>query len=181
MNEETPTTPLKCLCPGQRNAARRHRQVSANQYRRQLDTKRSQRVDAAKKAAAHRSKESTKRAEAARARQTSANSKADSTRHSKLREAERKEREAATAGKEAARFLQAKASSYSKEEVALAAKLARAEQSERNAAERASLRAQQVEERRIRAEREAMDWRIAHVEAAVHMVAPCQRLRDYEF
>jgi len=77
--------------------------------------------------------------------------------------------------------LQAKASSYSKEEVALAAKLARAEQSERNAAERASLRAQQVEERRIRAEREAMDWRIAHVEAAVHMVAPCQRLRDYEF
>lgn len=140
--------------------------MSANQYRRQLDTKRSQRVEAGKKAAAHHSKESTKRAEAARARQASANSKTASTTRAKLREAERKEREAATAGKEAARW-QVRASSYAKEEAALAAKLDRTEQSERNAVERASLRVQQLEERRIRAEHEALDWRIAHVEAAV--------------
>ena len=142
------------------------REMSAKQYRRQLDTKRSQRVGAEKKAATHRSKESTKRAEAARARQVSASSKADATRRSKDREAERKEREAVTAGKEAARW-QLKASSYSKEEAALDAKVARAEQSEREAAERASLRAQQLEDRRIRDEHEAMDWRIAHVETAV--------------
>lgn len=43
--------------------------MSVNQYRGELERKRKQRVDAEKKAADYRSRESSKRAQAARARQ----------------------------------------------------------------------------------------------------------------
>ena len=46
--------------------------MSASQYRGQLDRKRKQRIDADKKAGEYRSKESSKRADAAKARQAAA-------------------------------------------------------------------------------------------------------------
>ena len=80
--------------------------MSASQYRRQLERKRSQRVEAEKKAGEYRSKESKKRAEADKARQAAAKTKSESTAKSKLREAERRDGEAAAAGKEARRLRQ---------------------------------------------------------------------------
>ena len=63
--------------------------MSASQYRSQLDRKRKQRIDADKKAGEYRSKESAKRADAAKARQAAAKTSSTSTRSSKLREADR--------------------------------------------------------------------------------------------
>ena len=140
--------------------------MSASQYRRQLERKRSQRVEAEKKAGEYRSKESKKRAEADKARQAAATTKSESTAKSKLREAERRDGEAAAAGKEARRW-QTKASGYAKDESALIARLARAEQSEADAAERRQKRDQQQADRRATAERAALDSRIVSAESAV--------------
>lgn len=140
--------------------------LSADQYRRQLESKRGQRVEAEKKAGEYRSKESKKRIEAAKARQAAAKSKSETSARSKLREADRRDKEAETAGKEASRW-QTKASAYAKEESALAVKLTRAEQSQADAAERRRKRDQQQAERRGAAERAALESRIFHAESAV--------------
>ena len=66
--------------------------MSASQYRGQLDRKRKQRIDADKKAGEYRSKESSKRADAAKARQAAAKTTSSSSRSSKLRDAERREK-----------------------------------------------------------------------------------------
>ena len=95
--------------------------MSASQYRGQLERKRKQRVEADKKAAEYRSKESSKRADAAKARQAAARTTSDSSRNNKLREAERRENEAESAGKEANRW-QARAAAYAKEEAELQTK-----------------------------------------------------------
>lgn len=142
--------------------------MSADQYRGQLERKRKQRVDAEKKAGELRGKESRKRADAAKARQAAAKTKSETTAKSKLREAERLEKEAEAAGKEAGRW-QTKASGYAKEESALTTKLARAERSEANAAER-------QRKRRAAAEREALEARITETESAVDHVA--RQLRE---
>lgn len=51
--------------------------MSASQYRGQLDRKRKQRIEADKKAGEYRSKESSKRADAAKARQAAAKTALD--------------------------------------------------------------------------------------------------------
>lgn len=125
--------------------------MSANQYRGQLERKRQQRVDAEKKAGDYRSKESVKRAEAAKARAAAAKSSSSNTAATKLREAERRDGEAAAAGKDAARW-QSKASAYAKEEAALAHRLARAERTEAESAERVRQREAQRAARQAVAE-----------------------------
>ena len=96
--------------------------MSASQYRGQLERKRKERVDAGTRAGAYRTKESTKRAEAAKARQAAAKTKSETTARTKLREADRREKQAETAGKEAGRW-QTKAAGYAKDEAALLSKL----------------------------------------------------------
>ena len=143
--------------------------MSASQYRGQLERKRKQRVDAENRAGEHRTKESTKRAEAAKARQAAAKTKSDMTARTKLREADRREKEAETAGKEAGRW-QTKAAGYAKDEAALLSKLTRAEQSEADAAQRGRKREQQQADRRAAADRAALESRITGTEAVVDQV-----------
>ncbi|MGW9717676.1 MULTISPECIES: CHAT domain-containing protein [Micrococcus] len=140
--------------------------MSANQYRSELERKRKQRIDAEKKAASYRVKESSKRAQAAQARQSAGRLKSEATVRSKIREAERREGEAVTAGKEAARW-QGKAADYAKAEAGLQEKLARAERSEATVAEKRRQRDLQQAERRAAAEKAAFDLRVSHAETAV--------------
>ncbi|BAU94305.1 hypothetical protein N24_0043 [Corynebacterium suranareeae] len=140
--------------------------MSARLYQGQLDSKRKQRVDAEKKTGEFRIKESTKRADAAKARLSASRSKNQSTIQSKLREADRRESEAETAGKEANRW-QAKASGYAKEELNLEIKLARAKQMEADAVERKRKREQLARERREIAERTELQSRISHSELTI--------------
>jgi hypothetical protein len=138
-------------------------------YRTQLDRKRKQKFDADKKAGDYRSKESSKRAEAVKAREAAGKASSPTTARSKLREAERKEKEAESAGKDAARW-QTKAAGYAREEVALHTKVARAEQTEAQAAERKRRREQQQADRREAGERRALETRLARTEVAVDEV-----------
>lgn len=85
--------------------------MSAQMYLRQLDQKRKQRLAAEKKAGDYRSKESTKRAGAAKARLAAGKTSSASTARMKLSQAERLEKEAETAGKDATRW-QTKAANY---------------------------------------------------------------------
>lgn len=140
--------------------------MSTNQYRSELERKRKQRIDAEKKAASYRVKESSKRAQAAQARQSAGRVKSEATVRSKIREAERREGEAVTAGKEAARW-QGKAADYAKAEAGLQEKLARAERSEATVAEKRRQRDLQQAERRAAAEKAAFDLRVSHAETAV--------------
>jgi hypothetical protein len=109
--------------------------VSSSQYRGELARKRKQRVDAEKKASEFRIKEAAKRAEATKARVAAAKTSSASSMSSKMREADRREGEANTAGKEVGAW-QKKAADYGKQEAAIQEKLSRAEQSEAQAAER---------------------------------------------
>lgn len=140
--------------------------MSAKQYRSEIERKRKQRIDAEKKAASYRVKESSKRAQAAQARQSAGRVKSEATVRSKIREAERREGEAVTAGKEAARW-QRKAADYAKAEAGLQEKLARAERSEADVAEKRRQRDLQQAERRAAAETAAFDLRVSHAETAV--------------
>lgn len=140
--------------------------MSASQYRGQLERKRKQRVDSEKRAGEYRSKESVKRAQAAKARQAASKTKSESMIRSKLREADRNEKEAEVAGKEASRW-QTRAAGYAREELSLQTKLTRAEQSESDAAERSRRRAQQEADRLVAAERAAIASRLDRTESAV--------------
>lgn len=108
--------------------------MSANQYRGELARKRQQRVAAETKASDFRVKEAAKRSEATKARAAASRSKSASTIQSKMREADRRENEANTAGKEVGQW-QTKAAKYAKEEASIQAKLTRAEQTEAASAE----------------------------------------------
>lgn len=132
-------------------------------YRSQFDRKRAQRLDAEKKAAEYRIKESNKRTEAAKARQAADKATSAGTQRSKLAEAQRKENEAASAGKEAARW-QTRAAGYAREETALQAKVLRSEQSEAQAAERKRKRDQQIADRKAVADRKALESRLTRTE-----------------
>jgi hypothetical protein len=140
--------------------------MSVSMYRGQLDRKRRQRLDAEKKAGEYRSKESKKRAEAAKARQAASSTKSESTMRSKLREAERKENEAEGAGKEAGRW-HGRAAGYAREEVDIQKKLTQAEQSQAQAAERTRKREQQQADRRAASERRSLETRVARTEYTV--------------
>lgn len=153
----------------QGNATKLGGELSASQYRAQLERKRKQRIEAEKKAGENRAKESKKRADAAKARQAATKTKSDSTARSKTNEASRRDTEAESAGKEAARW-QTKAAAYAKEESALMTKVTRAEQTEADAAERRRKRDQQRAERDTAAERAALNSRITGTEAAVDQI-----------
>ena len=141
--------------------------MSASQIRRQLESKRKQRIDAEKQAARHRKKEADKRAAATKASSAAGKTKNATTMKSKAREAARRETEANSAGAEYAKA-QEKAAKYGEEE----AKLAKAEESERQADER------RRERERLAAERHAAT-ELAHVgrrvDAAESRVAEWQR------
>ena len=143
--------------------------MSSSQYRRELERKRGQRADAEKKAGEFRSKESLKRSESANARIAASKASSTSTIQSKLRESERKDKEAEAAGKEAGRW-QAKASGYLKEETTLMTRLANAERSEADAAERRRKRDLQQANRLAQSERIAIERRLAGTEATVNRV-----------
>ena len=146
--------------------------MSASLYRNQLDRKRKQRVDADRKAGEQRTKESQKRADATRARQAAAKATNSSTVKSKLREADRRDKEAEAAGKEAGQW-QTKASSYAREETTLAKKLASAEKTEAEAAERRRLVEQKKLQKQSAVARAEIDERIVQVESAIlQMRAP---------
>ena len=141
--------------------------MTADQYRRQLDRKRKQRIEAEKKAGDYRSNEAAKRSAAARARAAADKAKTSSTSSSKAREAERAERAAEAAGKEAATW-QARASRYAKEEAALVDRVGRAERSEADAAERRRTREQQQADRRQAAEKSSIEYRLDRTESQLH-------------
>lgn len=143
--------------------------MSASQYRRQLENKRKQRVEAEKKAGEYRAKESTKRAAAGKAQQAAAKAKSDTTIKNKLREAERRETEAQKAGKDANTW-QSRAAGYQKDEIALQAKLAKAEQSEAEAAQRQSERENRKIAQQTAATHTAWETRLAQTESAVNHV-----------
>lgn len=140
--------------------------MSAQMYRGQLDQKRKQRLEAERMAGDYRSKESAKRADAAKARLAAAKTSSGSTARMKHNEAERREKEAETAGKEAAKW-QTKAANLARDEVALQARLRRAEDSDTRAAERRRQQAQQQADRQALAERRALESRVARAEVAV--------------
>jgi len=140
--------------------------MSANQYRSQLDRKRKQRAAAEKKVGEYRTKEADKRAAAAKARAAASRSNSPSSVSMKLREAERREAEANTAAKEAAKW-QLKVSEYAKEEAALASKLSKAEQAETAAAERRRKREQQRAQRSAAAETISVQRRLLATERLV--------------
>ncbi|CAN3700461.1 hypothetical protein MMX123_00446 [Microbacterium sp. MM2322] len=134
--------------------------MSSSTYRSQLERKRSQRVDAEKRAATERSKEAEKRATATRERAAAAASKSESTIRMKMRDSARHEAEADRSAKESASW-QLKASNLLKEEVALSKRLDEAEQSERRAEERKrdaaeKKRVQQAADAEKRRERQAV-------------------------
>ncbi len=143
--------------------------MSANQYRGQLERKLEQRAEAEKKVGEYRTKESKERAEAATARQAATKTKSQMTAASKMREADRRDNAAESAGKEAGRW-QRKASRYLKEESALITKLTRAEQGETDAVERRRKRDQQQSEWRTAADRASLESRITEAETAVDEV-----------
>lgn len=140
--------------------------MSASQLRAQLDRKRKQRLNATKKAGDYRSKEAAKRTAAAKARAAADKAKNSSSAASKVREAQAADRDAAAAGKEASSWHD-KASRYAKEEAALLGKLDKAEQSEKDEAERRRQRDQQQAYRRLAAERASFERRVDHVESEV--------------
>lgn len=137
--------------------------MSADMYRREVERKRKQRIDAEKKVGQARSKEAEKRSAASTARAAASKTKSETTARSKLREAERHEQAAASAGKDAGRA-QEQASRYAREEAAAASKLARAEQSEAAAAETRRKREQDRAERAARSARVALERRVEGAE-----------------
>ncbi|HML51194.1 MAG TPA: hypothetical protein PKD84_07260 [Propionicimonas sp.] len=140
--------------------------MSASLYRSRLEARRKLRIEAERKAGDYRNRESAKRAEAAKARQAAARLKAASSVQSKLREADRREDEAAAAGKEASRW-QSRASGYAKDESALMTRLVRAERDEANAAERRRKMDEQRATREDAAERARLRSRIEQTESEV--------------
>lgn len=143
--------------------------MSASQYRNQLERKRKQRLEAERKAGEFRTRESKKRAEAAKLRQAAAKTRSSTTEQSRLREAAKRDKQAETAGKSAGSW-QTKATAYAKEESALGTKLTRAEQSEADLEERRRKRRQHQEDRKAAAERAAFEARFAGAESAVEAV-----------
>jgi beta-glucosidase-like glycosyl hydrolase len=88
--------------------------MSSNQYRRDLQRKRDSQAAAERKASEARQKEAAKRIEATKARASAERASSDSSRRSRLRDAQRHEKAANDAGKDVGHW-QAKAAGYTKE------------------------------------------------------------------
>lgn len=140
--------------------------MGSQQYRGELERKRKQRIDAEKKAGEYRNRESSKRADAAKARQDAAKTKVSSTQRSKLNQANQRDKEAASAGNEANKW-QNKAAGYRKQESDLQTKLMNAERAEADGVERKRKRDQAAADRRAAAERAATAERFGRTEQAV--------------
>ncbi|MBF6302309.1 hypothetical protein IU459_32920 [Nocardia amamiensis] len=161
--------------------------MSSSQYRNQLNNKRKQRLEAEKKAGEYRTKESNFRSDAAALRLAASKTSSASTAKSKLSEAARKDKSAEDAGKQANSW-QRRASTYAKEEQALALNLSKAEASETAAAERkrqsdaaaaerkrkseadAAERKRKRDEQQAARQQAAFESRIAQTETAVEHV-----------
>ena len=141
--------------------------MNSDYYRRQIESKRKQRLDAEKKAADFRNKEAAKRADASRARSAASKTSSSTTRESKLREAQRREDDANTAAKQSASW-QERASDYSKQEARLLSSLAKAEQTEAEAIERQRKQAERLAAAEAAAMRQTMDSTMALVSGALH-------------
>ena len=89
--------------------------------------------------------------------------RSETTMKSKLREAERKEKEAGTAGKDAAQW-QERADAYTKQEMDLQTKLERAMQSETEAADRKRKKQDDEAARRAKSESQMLNSRLAQAE-----------------
>lgn len=140
--------------------------MGSQQYRNELESKRKKRIDAEKKAGEYRNKESEKRAGADKARQEAAKSKSPSTQKTKLKRANQRDKEAASAGNEANKW-QNRAANYQKQESSLQTKLTRAEESEANVAKRKHKRTQITADRRAAIERVETEERFSRTEHAV--------------
>ncbi|WIB13303.1 hypothetical protein [Curtobacterium sp. MCPF17_052] len=140
--------------------------MTASQYRSQLERKRKQYAEAAKKAGDFRSKESGKRTDASKARQAASRTNNASAARAKQNESDRREKEAESAGKEASRW-QAKVTALLKEINSLETKLLKAERAEADAAERRRVREQQLATRRAASDQAALEQRVAGAEASV--------------
>lgn len=140
--------------------------MSVSQYRRELDRKRKQHIDAEAKVGGYRTKESKKRAEADKARQEAGRSKNASTIRMKLKRADQRDKEAATAGNEANKW-QKRASDYARQETDKQKQLTRAEASEAAATARRQKREAALAQRRDAAERAESEVRLARTEQAV--------------
>lgn len=143
--------------------------MQASYYRSQLERKNKARADADKKAGEYRRKEAGKRAAATKSRTAAAKTKSASTARSKFREADRYEGQANTAARDAASW-SAKAAKLGKEAAGLQARLMKAEQAERQAAERTRQRGQQQAERRSAAAYKAINGRLGVAEQQVDTV-----------
>lgn len=141
--------------------------MSSSQYLRQLEAKRRQRVDADKKASGFRTKEAEKRAAASKAAASASRSSSASMIASYMRTAAQRESEANDAGKQSA-YWQDRAAGYAKDEASLQAKVAKAEQQERDHAERRRTRDQQAADRRAAAERASFQERLDLTETLVN-------------
>ncbi|MFE0677011.1 hypothetical protein [Streptomyces sp. NPDC058867] len=143
--------------------------MNASYYRGQLERKNKARADADKKVGEYRRKEADKRVAAAKARTAAAKSQNVTTVKSKLREADRYEDQANAAARDAASWT-AKAAKYGQEAADLQVKLAKAEQSERQTADRAREREQKEAERRAAASQRVIHGRLAAAEGQVSIM-----------
>ncbi|MDX3099842.1 CHAT domain-containing protein [Nonomuraea angiospora] len=148
--------------------------MGVNETQRQLNHKRDQRIAADRKAGEFRRKESEARAKAAKARAAAAKTSSTTTMNSKLREAEREEKAAATAGKSAGEWSK-KAADYGKAEGKLEEKLTKERASEEAAAERRRQLVQKRAELAHRTENASLHHRINETE--IKMIHAIRELR----
>ena len=127
-------------------------------------------MDAERKTGEFRSKESSKRAEAAKARTAAAKTKSLSTANTKLREAERKENDAMSAGKEANRW-QDRATKFGREEASLLTRLGRAQKSADDSAERKRKLDQQRAVQQARTTQMSLEARLVATERTIEQVS----------
>ncbi len=143
--------------------------MGVNLLRRQLDSKRGERLAAQKKASEFRAKETRHRNAAGTARTAADKAKSPSARAAKLREAERAERNAAAAGKDANRW-EAKANTCAKALTDLERRITKAEQNENSAAERRRQLQQRQADRERTDDANTMRRRMTKAEALVNTI-----------
>jgi len=143
-------------------------------YRRQVDRKRQQRLDAERKTGIYRSREADKRAAASQALEAARRASNASSAASRQRDAQRHDAAANAAAKEAARW-QVKAAAYGKEEGSLAVKLTQIQQREGEELERRRRREQQAVDRRAAADRAMLLDRVRSAESLAASAAETLR------
>ena len=151
--------------------------MSASSLRSELARKSKQRLDAERKVGDYRTKESQSRGAAAKARRAAEATRSASTARSRLREAERHERAAETAGKEASRW-QARMTNFAKQEATSRTRLMRAEQAEAAAVERDRVQERRSADKAGAAQRAALEARVTGAENEVR--AAIRRLPEPE-